>query len=205
MEYADEELLRNQKEYKNKQEIKQPEVEEEQNILDGEIIIENEKTLFSERELLETKISMWIPSDFEQLSKKEIKSIYPLGNSPKVVMGNHRLHLAISLNHTENQVFNHEIPDFGEFLTGVLSKVGVKNKIYASNTIIKEEKNIFFIEFTSQTLDGYMYNLMFACSIEDRVLITNISIDGDSAIAYKPYAKQMFQTFQIKKESKEVM
>lgn len=204
MKNVDEKILRKREEMEEfeRQRFAKETIEEEkkQSIFDGTVRIHKIPVKFSERVLLDGKAGMWMPDDFEELTKEAVEAIYLLGNKPDVVFGNAYLNLSVGFHYT-----NHELPDeymgeFGKLARMILEKMGPKTNIYAQKVRKAGNHTISHLELVSHTVTDAVYNIMFFGSLEGRVLIGFINFHYKYLDRYHVIAEEMLQSFRFMEE-----
>lgn len=133
MEYMDEKILKQREalEEFEKQRFSEETIKEEnkQSIFQGTIQINKIPVSFSERLIMDKKVGIWMPEDFEELTPEAIEAIYLLGNKPDVVFGNSYLNLSVGLNYTDN-VPNEYMGEFVKLARLIMERMGPKTRIY---------------------------------------------------------------------------
>ncbi len=171
------------------------EQENKQSIFEGTIEINKIPVKFSKRILFDGQIGIWMPEDFEELSQENINAIYLLGNKPDMVFGNSYLNFSIGFHHTENEVPDEYMGEFGKLARMILEKMGPKTNIYTQKTEVKDEHTISWLELTSHTVTDTVYNIMFFSSFKKRVLIGFINFHYRFLERYKPIADEIRESF----------
>lgn len=179
------------------------EKEKQQSIFDSEIEINKIPVRFAERKLIEDKISIWMPEDFEALSQETIDAIYLLGNKPDMVFGNSYLTFSVGFHYTEHKVPNEYMGDFLKVTKLILEKSGPKVKIMAEKVRQTGRHTVSCIELISHSITDTVYNYMFFSSLEDRVLIGFINFNIKYQERYRPIAEEMIQSFRFPDDEKE--
>lgn len=205
MSYKDEELVTMKKklvEY-NEERYSEENIDKEiaeQSIFNNNITIYDIPVNFGEYLLLNEKISILMPTDFNLLDKDIVEKLYPLGNPPQEVYSNSYIDLNIGFSLTGHIITNDAITDFSQVVKSMLEKTGPNVKFYGDNFIKSDENNIAILEFVSHTIDNIIYNLMFFCSIENKVLIGFINFKIENIKRIKPLAREIITSIKILKE-----
>ena len=135
MEYMDEKILKQREalEEFEKQRFSEETIKEEnkQSIFQGTIQINKIPVSFSERLIMDKKVGIWMPEDFEELTPEAIEGdLILLGNKPDVVFGNSYLNLSVGLNYTDNEVPNEYMGEFVKLARLIMERMGPKTRIY---------------------------------------------------------------------------
>lgn len=207
MKNIDEEILKQRAAMKEfeKQRFSKETVEKEnkQSIFDGEILVNKIPVTFEEKLLLENKVGIWMPEDFEAASEETIAAIYLLGNKPELVMGNSYLNFSVGFHYTQHEVPNEYMGDFLKIARLTLERSGPKVRILSEKVQKVGRHTVSSLELISHTVTDSVYNLMFFSSLEDRVLIGFINFNYKYVERYKSIAKEMLQSFRFTEDEQE--
>lgn len=179
------------------------EKENTQSIFDGEIEINKIPVRFSERVLLDGKIGIWMPEDYEALSPETIAAVYLLGNKPDMVFGNSYLTFSVGFNYTEHEVPNEYMGDFNKIVRMILERSGPKVKILSEKVWQAGRHTVSSIELLSHTVTDTIYNFMFFSSLEGRVLIGFVNFNYKFRERYTTIAREILQSFRFLEDEKE--
>lgn len=173
-----------------------------QSIYDDTVDIFGHPTVFADRVLLDGQISLRIPDDFITLDEDVVHALYPLGNRPQIVMGNEPFYFMIGFNHTQHRIPETQLKEFPKLAKAMLEKGGPKVTVRKSETIYCNERQIAIMDFTSQTLDGAMYNVMFYTIVDGRLLIGFVNFRYQDRKRMRPLAQEIIESYR-RLESKE--
>lgn len=176
------------------------EEENKQSIFEGTIEVNKIPIRFARRPLFDGQVEIWMPQDFEELSRENIDAIYLLGNKPDMVFGNSYLNFSVGFHYTENEVPDEYMGEFGKLARMILEKMGPKTNIYAQKAKVKGKHTISWLELTSHTVTDVVYNMMFFSSLKGRVLIGFINFHYQFLARYKRIADEMLESFQFIEE-----
>ena len=201
MAYTDEEILQQRAAVKEmeQQRFSQETIEEnEQSIFDGKILINKVPVTFAERTLMDGKIAIWLPEDYEELSTEAIELLYPLGNKPDFVLGNTYLSLSVGFRYMEQEIPDEHIKEFIEVVKLILDRVGPKNQILSENVCTVGRHTVSSLDFCTNTLTGdNIYNKMFFSSLEGRVLMGFMNFSYTHLDRYKKIVEEIMQSFRF--------
>ncbi len=179
------------------------EKENKQSIFDGEVLIHEIPVKFAERKLIEDKVAIWMPEDFEEFTPEEIAAVYLLGNKPDMVYGNDTINLSFGYHYTEHEVPNELMEEFLKVVKLILERSGPKVRIISEKVRKTERHTISKLEFLSHTIEDVIYNVMFFSSLEGKVLICFINFHNEFVERLKPVAQEMWESFRFLEEEKE--
>lgn len=197
----DEEIIKQKErmeEFERQRFSKETEEEESgQSIFDGEISIHKVPVTFAERTLFSDRVGIWMPEDFEAFTPEMIAAVYLLGNKPDVVFGNSYLNFSVGFHYTEHEVPDAFMGDFPKIVRLVLERSGPKVRIVSEKVRKTEKHTISSLELISHTITDTVYNVMFFCSLDGRVLMGFINFSFQFLDRYKPIAEEMLRSFRF--------
>lgn len=179
------------------------EEENKQSIFDGEITINKIPVNFQERLLIDQKIGILMPDDFEEMSPETIAAIYLLGNKPELVLGNSYLNFSVGFHYTQHEVPNEYMGDFPKIARLILERMGPKVRIMSEKVRQAGKHTVSSLELISHTVTDSVYNVMFFSSLEGRILLGFINFNYKFLDRYKPIAREMVESFRFVDDEKE--
>lgn len=182
-----------------KQRFSKETVEEEnkQSIFNKEITINSIPVKFSARKLLDNQIEIWMPEDFEGLPPEAIAAIYLLGNKPDLVFGNSYLNFSIGFRYTEHEIPNEYMGDMLSIVKLTLERTGPKVRILSEKKRQVGKHMVSSLQLISHTVTDAVYNIMFFCSLQGRMLMGFINFNYKYRERYIPIAEEILQSFHI--------
>ena len=198
--FKDEEILKEKRRLQLQQaellekETRELESEKEESIFDGEVTIEGQKVRFERVEIPELQISIMMPDIFFALSEEVTQYIYPAGNRPTHVYGGENIYYQLSLSKTSHQVPDEGMVKFLPMAKKLMEVMGPKTKILASNVVKHPVEDTFYhvgiLGFISQAVDMSIYNAMFYISINNQLLMGNVTFPYKKRNGYIKIAKE---------------
>ncbi|MBD5465866.1 MAG: hypothetical protein HDR22_08630 [Lachnospiraceae bacterium] len=204
-EFMDEEILKEKKRIqKEQQEILEKEIKgdkQEESIFDGSVTIMDRPVAYERVEIPELKISVLMPSDFFLVSDEVKQYIYPAGNRPSHVYGGENIFYQLSFSLTAHQVPDEGMVKFVPMAKKLMEAMGPKTKVMNSNVIehmVEEKKyHIGIVEFISTAIDMSIYNVMFYVSIDNQLLMGNLTFPLKYKNSYVKIAKETIDSLMI--------
>lgn len=201
MEFRDEEILKAKRDLEefDRARFSEDTIKEEleQSIYDGVMRINEVPVQFSERDVLDGKAAIWMPTDFRAMTAEEITINYQWGNRPQSGYGNAYLPLSIVFNHTEHKIPNALMGDFRKVVRQLFDRAGPKVGFLPDESFVSGSHNISVLSFTSGTIDTTIYNKMFFSSVEDRVVIGSINFETKHMQRYVKIAEEIVHSYRI--------
>lgn len=201
MDYIDENILKakHQQEEAQKQATSEENINKEnsQSIYDDLITIYGIPVVFEDRKIIQNYASIRMPKDFTEWTPEEVVRIYFHGSRPQHVFSNEYLPFMLALNWTSNMISNENLIDFSKTAKTLIQRVGPKSRVFKASTLKRDNFNLSILQFTAQTFDSVNMNIMFFASIENRLLIGNITFQQKYANHLQPIALEMAQSFHL--------
>lgn len=201
MENMDEKILKQREamEEFEKQRFSKENIEKEnkQSIFNGIVQIHKIPVKFSERLLLDGKIGIWMPEDFEPLSQEAINATYLLGNKPDIVYGNTYMNLTVGFHYTEHNVPNEYMGEFVKLARIIMERMGPKTHIYKQKAWKTGNHAVSGMELVSHTITDAVYNIIFFSSLRGRVLIGFMNFNYRFLDRYQAIVQEMLESFRF--------
>lgn len=150
------------------------------------------------KSLLDGKVEIKIPKDFEIMSEEFLKIKYPNQRSPKLVYTNENGDINVAVNLTENKAVEEQITEYQDVFVKTF-----KNLYPSADWIdngIKDinGKKIGYLEIITPAIDTDIYNLMFFTDMDGKLLLCTFNCTKKSIKEWKPIAKEIMNSLIIK-------
>ena len=180
-------------------------VEEElkQSIYDDTVTIFGIPVIFRDKEIIENKAVIRMPSDFISRTQDEIASVYFLGSKPQYVFSNGYLNFMLAFNWTDTRMSQGAVYDFARFAKQAIERVGPASRILDEERLQQDGQEMVILQVIAQTIDSVNYNIMFFTSLEERLLLGSLTFDQKYRKRLLPLALEIVKSFAVKKEGTE--
>ena len=192
MSYIDEEILK-QRIGRKTAEMKGEENSEEE-------IKPQAEVLLKETELYEGKLKIKLPEDAEALTEEGIRATHPHGNPPQHSYVSLNAGVSISFHHTITPLKETGVAGAAGFAAKFLEKNGAGVTVFGKKIISLGDKKLAVLEAVSRGMDGGVFNLFVYASMEDRLLLLNISMPAKEAEKIKKLAYEIVESIEIIEE-----
>ena len=139
-------------------------------INDGYVVIRGSNIPFDEREIIENRLFMTVPTEFALLPQELAKTKYPNENRPDIIFSNEIGSINITFSLTGDPLKDDDVKGTGEHLQQIIIKMNPSCGIISSE-VIEENVRIGYFDFISPAIDGEIYNLMFIFSLEGEFIL----------------------------------
>lgn len=199
MEYTDEEIMKARKRAeeteKTRYKTETVEAEKKQSIYDEFIEIFQIPTVFTERKVLDGRVAIRMPVDFELRPQEEIKILYPNGSPPQELYGNSYAAFTLALNWTQQPITSENMPEFMPYAKKIMERMGPGARVLKTDIKMTESEAMGIMEVAANAIDGVSYSYIFYTIVEGRLLISNIMFERKYLDRLKPIAKEMAESF----------
>lgn len=148
--------------------------------------------------LLNNKIELKIPKDFQIMSKEMLEKKYPRNNPPTLVFTNESGGINVGLNHTQSKATQGEIEMYRDALVRTFKSNFPNAKWKDSGIKEINRKNVGYMEVITPAADGKIYNLMFFTNVDGRLLICSFNCMEKNIPEWEPVAKEIMNSLKVK-------
>jgi hypothetical protein len=150
------------------------------------------------RKILNDKVEILIPQEFEVMSEEMMKFKYPSERRPTLVYTDKTGGINVAFNHTANKASQQQIEAFKD------SFVSTFKNLYPSaewkGTGVKEinGRKVGYIELMTPAIDTKIYNLMFFTDLDGTLLLCTFNCVDKKQKDWVGPAKQIMNSLTVK-------
>lgn len=150
------------------------------------------------KSLLNDKVELAIPSEFDIMSEEMMKVKYPTERRPNLVFTNESGGINVALNLTKNQANQTVIPaiqeNFEKTFKNAYPSAEWKNKG------IKEinGRQVGFLELVTRAIDTEIYNLIFYTDLDGMLLLCTFNCTKKDMDEWTPTAHEILNSLRLK-------
>lgn len=164
------------------------------NIHDGYVIVQYQKLELEERALVDEKITMCLPKDF-QLMKPELVDIkYPGEDQPEFVYTNEKTTVNMTFSLEKEHISNEAIESLRDALAEQMQQLYPDSPIADQEIIEAGRKRVACFSFEVPLLDEPAYNVMFFMALKEGLLIGSFNCSVYDKKEWRPIVKQLLTT-----------
>lgn len=197
MKHVDEEVVDMINRKEKEKEFKRKEGEIQERVRGGTIIIDGEAVEFEEKNLLDNKVKICLPKNFEFMSHEDAIIKYPSERRPKIIFTNETTSVNIAFNYTENLIKEDLVEEFKDNVIETVKKMQPAITWLENGVEKINEKNVGFYEMLAPNLDCETYNLIFFCELHGRALLCNFNCLEDEMESWRMVARAVMRTIKI--------
>ena len=158
------------------------------------IVIDGEWIEFEDFIMIESKVAMRIPSDFEEMDLEYAKMKYPSEQRPKTILTDDTKTINVLFNWMNEEISNNETESFRDSMIEMFNRINPGIEVQSTGLEVVDGKNIAYMELVHPVLDGNLYNLMFFLELEGRILMGIFNCPTSSMEEWKEPAFEMMQS-----------
>ena len=166
---------------------------EEGSIYTG-MVIDGEWIEFEDFIMVDNKVAMMIPSDFEEMDEEYAKMKYPSEQRPKTILTDDTKTINVLFNWINEEISNDETESFRDSMIDMFNRINPGIEVQSTGMKVVEGKNVAYMELVHPVLDGNLYNLMFFLELEGRILMGIFNCLKESMEEWKGPALEMMQS-----------
>lgn len=167
------------------------------NILDGYIIINEERIPFERKHVLDGRISVLMPEAFVIMPKELAEIKYPSIQRPDEIYTNNEATINFSVSLKNDKAANEDIPHVRDTIQQVMMRMYPASNIIDSETVEVSNINISYFDLNTPAIDMEIYNMMFFLSIENRIVVGSFNCPWENMDVWKPMITQMLGSFEM--------
>jgi len=152
---------------------------------------------FDVKSLLDDRIELKIPSEFEIMSDELLAIKYPSANRPTLVYSNETGGINVAFNHTPNQANQEAIAPIEENLFEVF-KTNFPTAEWKDHGIKEiNGRQVGYLEMITPAIDTDIYNLLFFTDVDGRLLICTFNCTIHRAELWEEPAHEIMQSLKV--------
>ncbi|MET3208173.1 UNVERIFIED_CONTAM: hypothetical protein ABIC26_001109 [Paenibacillus sp. PvR008] len=159
--------------------------------------LDGERIAFTERGLLNDRITMWLPRTFTEMGEREIELKYPSNYRPPLILTNSTGEINLSFNLTASELTDEELETFTSEMIYILHHTQKLTEWYADGVCKVNGRRVGYCEFMTPVLNARLYNLTFFAALEGHALICSFNCTEEHMDTWRPVAQRMMTTLKI--------
>ena len=150
------------------------------------------------KSILNNKVELKIPHDFDIMSEELMKVKYPSERRPTLVYSNQSGGINIALNHTQNKASQELISAYQDNMLKTFKNLypSAEWKGNGINTI--NGKQVGYLELVTPAMDTEIYNLIFFTDLDGKLLLCTFNCTVKSMNEWTPTAKEIMNSLKTK-------
>ncbi|RRJ54796.1 hypothetical protein EHV15_34980 [Paenibacillus oralis] len=188
-------------------------------VLAGDLEFAEESIEFTVTEVFPGQVALRLPASFTEMPEDYAKIKYPSERRPKLIYTNDTLTVNVTVNPTENRLFDDEMEVYqaellkmlkrmqpnaswlsdGVFALGELEPEAGQQRSQGQSVQMEHQgkKRVGYYEFVSPAMDGNIYNLTFFMAWEEKGLFFGVNCMEKEMKLWRPIAHGIMASLQV--------
>jgi hypothetical protein len=150
------------------------------------------------KSLLNDKVELKIPKDFDIMPEKLMKLKYPSERRPTLVYSNETGGINVALSLTQNQASQQMIPAHKDNFVQTFKNLYPSAEWKDSGVKTINGRKVGYLELITPAIDTEIYNLMFFSDLDGKLLLCTFNCTKKSIDEWTPIAKEIMNSLKIK-------
>lgn len=150
------------------------------------------------KSLLNDKVELKIPKEFNKMSEELMNIKYPSERRPTLVYSNESGGINVALNLTQNQASQEMIAAYKDNLVKSFKNVYPSAEWKDSGVKTINGKKVGYLELVTPAIDTEIYNLMFFTDLDGKLLLCTFNCTKKSIDEWTSTAKEIMNSLKIK-------
>ena len=155
-------------------------------------------TKLNTKSLLNDKIELKIPSDFDIMSEELMKLKYPSERRPTLVYSNATGGINVALNLTQNPASQNQIPAYQENFVQTFKNLYPSAEWKSNGVKEVNGKKVGYLELITPAIDTEIYNLIFFTDLDGKLLLCTFNCTKKSIDEWAPIASEIMMSLKVK-------
>ncbi len=148
--------------------------------------------------LLDNRIELKVPSDFDIMDEETLKTKYPTEQRPTLVYTDKSTAINVALNLTENPASQELIEPYQEALLQNFKTTYPDAEWKNSEVIEVHGREIGYLEFIISVPDSKIYNRIFFTDLNDKLLLCSFNCTTEHMKEWESVSKEIMHSLKLK-------
>lgn len=184
MDFYDEILIKARREAKK----------ERYNSLETGMYAGEELITFQKRQLFDNRCSIYLPESFTEMQSEWKKIKYPYENRPQIIFMDESGSVNLAFSLLKPDIEPIDLSETRDSFMIVLKKMNSSNVFLDKGDVEAMNVSCAWCEMRGQNLDGSIYNLIFLCEINHKLLLGNFSCLNEERTNWKGIVFKLIQS-----------
>jgi len=150
------------------------------------------------RKILNDKVEILLPKEFEIMSEDMMKLKYPSERRPTLVYTDKTGGINVAFNHTASNATQQQIDAYKDNFVSMFKNLYPTAEWRGTGTNEINGRKVGYIELTTPAIDTKIYNLMFFTDLDGRLLLCTFNCVDKKQKDWIDTAKQIMNSLTIK-------
>ncbi|PCH99340.1 MAG: hypothetical protein COB85_00105 [Bacteroidetes bacterium] len=150
------------------------------------------------KSLMNDKVELKIPSEFEIMSEELMKLKYPSERRPTLIYSNESGGINVSLNLTENKASQKMIEPYVENFVNTFKNLYPSAEWKGSGMKKINGRKVGYLKLITPAIDTKIYNVMFFTDLDAKLLLCTFNCTEKSITEWETTADEIMNSLKIK-------
>lgn len=150
------------------------------------------------RTILNNKVDILLPKEFEIMSEEMMKLKYPSERRPTLVYTDKTGSVNIAFNHTTNKATQSQIDAYKDTFVSTFKNLYPSAEWLGTGTKEINGRKVGYMELITPAIDTKIYNLIFFTDFDGRLLLSTFNCVVEKQKGWHPSAQQIMNSLMIK-------
>ena len=150
------------------------------------------------KSLLNDKVELKIPTEFDIMSEELMKLKYPSERRPTLVYSNESGGINVALNLTKNKATQELIEPYVDNFVNTFKKIHPSAEWKGSGTKNINGKKVGFLKLITPAIDTKIYNVMFFTDLNGQLLLCTFNCTEKSIAEWEITADEIMNSLKLK-------
>ena len=169
----------------------------ENDINKGYIIVKYQKLALEEKEVMDGKLKMCLPKNFELMPEELVSIKYPDEDGPEYIYSDESSTVNITFSLEEGEVDSSEVEEIRDITIKEIKRLYPDSPIEDKALLQTEVGTISTFSFQVPLVDDEIYNLMFFMALSEGLLVGGFNCSGYDKKEWQPVVMQLLTTIKI--------
>lgn len=150
------------------------------------------------KSLLNNRITLKVPKEFDIMSEEMTKLKYPSERRPTLVYSNPSGGINVALNLTQSRANQQLIEPYEENLVQTFKKLYPSAEWKSNGVTTVNGRKVGYMELVTPAIDTDVYNLIFFTDVDGKLLLCTFNCTKKSISEWTPIAKEIMNSLTVK-------
>lgn len=162
----------------------------------GDVYVHGQLIQFIPVVLFEEKMSILLPTDFQDMEDQVIRLKYPTLDRPQIIKTNPENNSDMTFTLIPEEVADEDILANKEAMKNAIKQVHPATVFYEDGLEDLNQTQVGYFTFTSYALGGKLYNLMLVTKVAKQLLVGIFNCANEEKEYWKSFAYQMMMSIE---------
>ncbi|UHA74781.1 hypothetical protein [Paenibacillus sp. 481] len=169
-------------------------------ILAGPVRVGNQYIEFAPQLFFKDTLSVYIPTEFEDMPEHLRKLKYPYEQRPQIIKSDGSGSINFTFNWIDQDLQEQWVKQMTDGMKSIIQKANPSNVFFSEGIEVVDNKQIGFFDFKSPALDGFIYHVMYFFELEGKTIMGTFNCLYIDHKQWRDFAFQVMRTIKVVQE-----